>query len=211
MKQQFCLINDNVKHNVVRFIQSLPVDHRSPLIIEAREESRTDKQNRLMWPLLKDLSDQVVWHGEKLEPAEWKDLITVLVSQMQNPEHEQKSAPGYQRRPRLLRRSHLSIKQALHGRGDRGDLLVRHRAQCEVQREVQQSDCMGPGMEGFACTVCSLRSWSAASSACLRAASARSKLSLQIFPLFTIRLTWQMSAGCAALPEGKLHEHLSTH
>ncbi|MCP6133800.1 recombination protein NinB, partial [Klebsiella pneumoniae] len=47
MKQQFCLINDNVKRNVVSFIQSLPVDHRSPLIIEAREESRTDKQNRL--------------------------------------------------------------------------------------------------------------------------------------------------------------------
>lgn len=55
MKQQFCLINDNVKRNVVSFIQSLPVDRRSPLIIEAREESRTDKQNRLMWPLLKDL------------------------------------------------------------------------------------------------------------------------------------------------------------
>lgn len=64
MKQQFCLINDNVKRNVVNFIQSLPVDHRSPLIIEAREESRTDKQNRLMWPLLKDLSDQVIWYGE---------------------------------------------------------------------------------------------------------------------------------------------------
>ncbi|MDH7612427.1 recombination protein NinB [Raoultella ornithinolytica] len=94
MKQQYCLINDNVKSNVVAFIQSLPVDRRSPIIIEAREESRTDKQNRLMWPLLKDLSDQVSWYGEKLEPAEWKDLITVLVSQMQNPEREQKSAPG---------------------------------------------------------------------------------------------------------------------
>ncbi|HHT0143345.1 TPA: recombination protein NinB [Raoultella ornithinolytica] len=94
MKQQFCLINDNVKRNVVSFIESLPVDRRSPVIIEAREESRTDKQNRLMWPLLKDLSDQVSWYGEKLEPAEWKDIITVLVSQMQNPECEQKSAPG---------------------------------------------------------------------------------------------------------------------
>lgn len=94
MKQQFCLINDNVKRNVVSFIESLPVDRRSPVIIEAREESRTDKQNRLMWPLLKDLSDQVSWYGEKLDPAEWKDLITVLVSQMQKPEREQKSAPG---------------------------------------------------------------------------------------------------------------------
>lgn len=94
MKQQFCLINDNVKRNVVSFIESLPVDRRSPVIIEAREESRSDKQNRLMWPLLKDLSDQVSWYGEKLEQAEWKDLITVLVSQMQNPEREQKSVPG---------------------------------------------------------------------------------------------------------------------
>ncbi|WP_411195163.1 recombination protein NinB [Raoultella planticola] len=94
MKQQYCLINDNVKSNVVAFIQSLPVDRRSPIIIEAREESRSDKQNRMMWPLLKDLSAQVVWYGEKLEPAEWKDLITVLVSQMQAPEKEQKSAPG---------------------------------------------------------------------------------------------------------------------
>lgn len=94
MKQQFCLINDSVKQNAVNFIRSLQADRRFPVIIEAREESRTDKQNRMMWPLLKDLSDQVVWYGEKLESAEWKDLITVLVSQMQSPEKEQKSAPG---------------------------------------------------------------------------------------------------------------------
>lgn len=30
-------------------------------------------------------------------------------------------------------------------------------------------------------------------------------------PPFTIRLTWRMSAGCAALPEGKLHEPLPKH
>ncbi|TCW07097.1 NinB protein [Raoultella sp. BIGb0138] len=94
MKQQFCLINDSVKQNAVNFIRSLQADRRFPVIIEAREENRTDKQNRMMWPLLKDLSDQVVWYGEKLESAEWKDLITVLVSQMQSPEKEQKSAPG---------------------------------------------------------------------------------------------------------------------
>ncbi|VED49949.1 NinB family protein [Raoultella terrigena] len=60
MKQQFCLINDSVKQNAVNFIRSLQADRRFPVIIEAREESRTDKQNRMMWPLLKDLSDQVV-------------------------------------------------------------------------------------------------------------------------------------------------------
>ncbi|MDU2018907.1 recombination protein NinB [Enterobacter kobei] len=92
MKQQYCLVNDKVKRNVVAYIQSLPVNPRAPMVIEAREETRTDKQNRLMWPLLKDLSDQVVWYGEKLSREEWKDLITVLVNQAKD--EEQKSAPG---------------------------------------------------------------------------------------------------------------------
>ncbi|CZW94006.1 recombination protein NinB [Enterobacter asburiae] len=94
MKQHYCIVNDTVKDNLIAYIRTLPVNPRAPMVVEAREETRTDKQNRLMWPLLKDLSVQVVWFGEQLEPKEWKDLITVLVSQMQNPESEQKSAPG---------------------------------------------------------------------------------------------------------------------
>ncbi|MDQ6590076.1 MULTISPECIES: recombination protein NinB [Enterobacter cloacae complex] len=94
MKQNFCIVNDTVKHNLIAYIRNLPVNPRAPMVVEIREETRTDKQNRLMWPLLKDLSVQVVWHGERLEPKEWKDLITVLVSQIQDPESEQKSAPG---------------------------------------------------------------------------------------------------------------------
>lgn len=92
MKQQYCLVNDNVKRNVVAYIQSLPVSQRDAMVVEVREETRTDKQNRLMWPLLKDLSDQVIWHGEKLGREEWKDLITVLVNQTKD--EEQRSAPG---------------------------------------------------------------------------------------------------------------------
>ncbi len=133
-----------------------------------------------MWPLLKDLSDQVIWHGEKLEPAEWKDLITVLVSQMQNPEREQKSAPGINggrvyfgvRTSQSSKRYMVEVIEAIYWFG------TEHNVKFS---EVQQSDCMGPGMEGFACTVCSLRSWIAASSACRRAASARSKLSLPTY------------------------------
>ncbi|EGQ5302234.1 recombination protein NinB [Enterobacter roggenkampii] len=92
MKQHYCIVNDTVKDNLIAFIRTIPVNPRAPMVVEAREETRTDKQNRLMWPLLKDLSDQVVWHGEKLTREEWKDLITVLVNQTQD--QEQKSAPG---------------------------------------------------------------------------------------------------------------------
>lgn len=94
MKQQFCLINDSVKQT-----PSTSFGHCRPIaasrsLSKPAKKAVPDKQNRMMWPLLKDLSDQVVWYGEKLESAEWKDLITVLVSQMQSPEKEQKSAPG---------------------------------------------------------------------------------------------------------------------
>ena len=92
MKQHYCIVNDTVKDNLIAFIRTIPVNPRAPMVVEAREETRTDKQNRLMWPLLKDLSDQVVWHGEKLSREEWKDLITVLVNQTQD--QEQKSVPG---------------------------------------------------------------------------------------------------------------------
>lgn len=123
MKQHYCIVNDTVKDNLIAFIRSLPVNPRAPMVVEAREETRTDKQNRLMWPLLKDLSDQVVWHGEKLTREEWKDLITVLVNQTQT---RTEIRAGHQRWPRLFRRPHIQIQQALHGRRHRGDLLVRH-------------------------------------------------------------------------------------
>ncbi|BDH45734.1 NinB protein [Salmonella enterica subsp. enterica serovar Choleraesuis] len=93
MKQQYTLINDAIKRNAIAHIQSLPIDARSPMVIEAREETRTEKQNRLMWPLLKDLSEQVPWYGEKLTREEWKDVITVLVNQTRQGE-SQKSVPG---------------------------------------------------------------------------------------------------------------------
>ncbi|MGG5962626.1 recombination protein NinB [Salmonella enterica] len=92
MKQRYCIVNDNVKRNLIDYIRSLPVNPRAPMVVEAREENRTDKQNRLMWPLLKDLSEQVVWYGEKLTKEEWKDVITVLVNQTKD--QKQKSVPG---------------------------------------------------------------------------------------------------------------------
>jgi hypothetical protein len=92
MKKQFALVSDTVRQNVIAVIESLSVSSTHPFILEVREERRSDRQNRLMWPLLRDLSEQVVWHGEQLEREEWKDLITALVTRSRD--EEQKSAPG---------------------------------------------------------------------------------------------------------------------
>lgn len=37
-------------------------------------ETRTQGQNRLMWPLLSDLSAQVLHDGKQLSPEDWKNL-----------------------------------------------------------------------------------------------------------------------------------------
>lgn len=43
--------------------------------IEFREAKRTDAQNRLMWPYLTAISKQLLWHGQKYTPDDWKDYL----------------------------------------------------------------------------------------------------------------------------------------
>jgi hypothetical protein len=66
---------------------------RRPLILDIKEMTRTLEQNKKMWPLLKDLSDQVVWFGNKYDSDDWKDLITALVAKSKK--QEQRMAPGW--------------------------------------------------------------------------------------------------------------------
>lgn len=48
---------------------------------------RTTEQNSRLWPLLRDISDQVEWYGEQLPPVSWKDVFTAAIKQ-------QKIVPG---------------------------------------------------------------------------------------------------------------------
>jgi len=40
---------------------------------------RSLEQNSKMWAMLNDISKQVVWHGQKLHPEEWKQMITAAL------------------------------------------------------------------------------------------------------------------------------------
>lgn len=46
------------------------------LIVEVKEVTRTNEQNARMWAMLTEVSRQVVWHGRKLTPEEWKHVFT---------------------------------------------------------------------------------------------------------------------------------------
>lgn len=49
--------------------------------VEFKAAKRTLPQNDLMWSRLTEVSRQVVWHGEKLKPEDWKDIFTASLRQ----------------------------------------------------------------------------------------------------------------------------------
>lgn len=51
--------------------------HRFDVVI--RPEKRSTAQNRRMWAMLTELSQQVIWHGQKLTPDDWKTMCTAAL------------------------------------------------------------------------------------------------------------------------------------
>ena len=49
------------------------------MVMTLRDQTRTDEQNKLMWPLLDDISKQVEWYGAYLSDHDWKDILTVEI------------------------------------------------------------------------------------------------------------------------------------
>lgn len=47
--------------------------------IEYRRSKRSTPQNSLLWARLTDVSEQVEWYGQKLAPADWKQVFTAAL------------------------------------------------------------------------------------------------------------------------------------
>lgn len=45
-------------------------------IVEFRKAGRSLDQNALLWSRLGEISEQVIWYGQKLDSTDWKDLLT---------------------------------------------------------------------------------------------------------------------------------------
>lgn len=52
--------------------------HKAPVgtRIEFKQAKRSLDQNSLLWARLTEIARQVEWHGQKLSPADWKDMFT---------------------------------------------------------------------------------------------------------------------------------------
>ena len=64
---------------------ALMAGHR--LTFSVKPETRSLAQNRRLWAMLTDLSEQVDWYGQKLTQEEWKDVMTAALK-------KQKVVPG---------------------------------------------------------------------------------------------------------------------
>jgi hypothetical protein len=77
MNPTFRLTNENyavvVKAILAMVLKAL---RGGSVIVTLGRETRTNDQNRKMWATLADISNQVPWHGLKLMPEEYKDLLT---------------------------------------------------------------------------------------------------------------------------------------
>ncbi len=84
MKTTIILKTAQQKRRAQEVIGALALD--GPIIWEVvvrpYKTSRNLEQNAKMWATLAEISDQVVWHGQKLTPENWKDVFTAALKRL---------------------------------------------------------------------------------------------------------------------------------
>lgn len=63
------------------------VDLSEGKVWSLRDEARPDAFNRKMWAMLRDISGQVEWYGQKLSSDDWKHIFSAAVE-------KQRAVPG---------------------------------------------------------------------------------------------------------------------
>ncbi len=63
--------SDADRDRALRWVWAAPEGMR----IEFRERRRSSSQNKRMWAMLADISEQADWHGHKPRPDQWKVLF----------------------------------------------------------------------------------------------------------------------------------------
>ena len=76
-KHNFIISSRDNLVTAFRFAESL--GYGKAYVVEVKPFTRTIQQNDLMWALLTEISNQVVWHGQKLTPENWKDVLTAAL------------------------------------------------------------------------------------------------------------------------------------
>ena len=85
MTMIFKFVHMEARRNAADYCMTAP----DGTIAEFSVENRTKEQNAKLWPMLQDVSIQVIWHGHRLTKEEWKDFFSAIILKqrvMPNPE-----------------------------------------------------------------------------------------------------------------------------
>ena len=83
LKQTFTLSHAEARRRAVQAVQNAPEGYA----VIVKPPTRNLEQNALLWALLTEVSNQVVWHGNRLTQDEWKDVFSSVL-------HKQKVIPN---------------------------------------------------------------------------------------------------------------------
>jgi hypothetical protein len=93
-------------------------------VVKIDEATRTLQQNAAMWPSLRDISRQVLWHGEQLCEEDWKDILSAALN-------GQRTVPGIDGRLVVLGQRTSKLKKSPFG--DLLDLIGAFGADHDVE------------------------------------------------------------------------------
>jgi hypothetical protein len=71
----FKLINRQARMAAMEAIEAVP----DGWICRVTDATRSLDQNAKLWPLLTDISSQVIWYGQRLNPDDWKSVFTAAL------------------------------------------------------------------------------------------------------------------------------------
>jgi hypothetical protein len=73
--QRFYIRTDHARRAASAYVASVPVDDDRPLVVQIKEMTRNDEQNRKFHAMCGDVADQALFAGRKLKPEQWKVLF----------------------------------------------------------------------------------------------------------------------------------------
>jgi len=119
---RYTLINDRDRYFAKRAIDQAPAGHH----VEVRPPTRSLEANAKLWACLTEISEQVIWHGQKLDPEAWKDMATAALKR-------QRVVPGIdggfvvlgQRTSKMTVSEMSELIEFLHAFGARHDVIFR--------------------------------------------------------------------------------------
>jgi NinB protein. len=81
----FKLSTESDRNRLIGYLSGL--DLAKPKSVTVADEKRSDAQNRRLWAMLRDVSKQVEWYGQKLSDEDWKNIFSASVE-------KQRAVPG---------------------------------------------------------------------------------------------------------------------